>query len=253
VVHFLLQFLLALHAPAAPVVRVPVLMYHYVREVDRTKDPLGYGLSVSSGALDAQLGYIQSHGYHTVTAADVLSGHVPSKPVWLVFDDGYQDFYDAAQPLLAKHHCRATVAVITGWSLNDTAKRGYRSIPELRRLRAQGDEIASHSVDHRDLTMLSDPELAAETAASRDAIVRVFGAAPVTFVYPAGRYDQRVIAAVRRAGYLLGFTTRPGVAGLRLAAGADLALPRIRVDNRLSLVLFGKLLDAAARSQVRHA
>ena len=46
------------------------------------------------------------------------------------------------------------------------------------------------------------------------------------FCYPAGRYDARVEAAVRRAGFEGATTTQPGIASPR---DDPYALPRVRV------------------------
>ena len=48
------------------------------------------------------------------------------------------------------------------------------------------------------------------------------------FCYPSGRYDGRVEAAVRAAGYLAATTTQPGSA---TPAEDRFGLPRVRVDG----------------------
>ena len=59
------------------------------------------------------------------------------------------------------------------------------------------------------------------------------------FCYPAGRYDARVIAAVRAAGYLGATTTRHGLA----QPSALFELARIRVDGGDGAAAFaGKLV-----------
>jgi hypothetical protein len=52
---------------------------------------------------------------------------------------------------------------------------------------------------------------------------------PASFLcYPAGRYDARVQAAARAAGYLAATTVEPGIA----SPSADpFALPRIRING----------------------
>lgn len=58
---------------------VPILMYHYIREVDSTSDPVGYGLSVTPEVFAEQLDALGRAGYHTITAQDFLSGNYPEK------------------------------------------------------------------------------------------------------------------------------------------------------------------------------
>jgi len=69
-----------------------------------------------------------------------------------------------------------------------------------------GMGIGVHSATHRALPTLSDLELRAELVQSRDIIARHVGVTPQFFAYPYGRWDDRVRAAVRGAGYRAAFT-----------------------------------------------
>ena len=120
-----------------------------------------------------------------------------------------------------------------GWPgvLNLTVKnlrvRGGLSERQVRRLIAAGWELDAHTITHPDLTGLDDRQLAREVAGSRRALRHRFGV-PVDFLcYPSGRYDARVIAAVRRAGFLGATTTRDGLA----RPGEPYALRRVRVNR----------------------
>ena len=76
-------------------------------------------------------------------------------------------------------------------------------------------------------TMLSDAQLRLEVAGSRRELRRRFGAGVAEFFcYPAGRYDDRVLAAVRAAGYRGATTVDPGLG----AGNEPFALKRVRVN-----------------------
>ena len=92
---------------------------------------------------------------------------------------------------------------------------------------ADGWEVDSHTIDHPDLTTVSDARLAYELVASRHAIARRFGVDPEFFCYPYGRYDARVEAAVARAGHRAATTEDEGYA----TATKPFALPRVRVED----------------------
>lgn len=85
------------------------------------------------------------------------------------------------------------------------------SIAQAVDLHRRGHEIGSHTITHPILTTLDDPELAHETAGSRNILSSWIGAAPLGFCYPNGDHDERVIAAVRRAGYAYACTTSQGI------------------------------------------
>jgi peptidoglycan/xylan/chitin deacetylase (PgdA/CDA1 family) len=82
----------------------------------------------------------------------------------------------------------------------------------VRRLLADGWELASHTLTHPDLPSLDARALTHEVSHSRAVLRAMFGTPVDFFCYPAGRYDARVIRAVRRAGYLGATTTLEGLA-----------------------------------------
>lgn len=79
-----------------------IVMYHYVRDLARTRYPAIKGRDLSS--FRRQLDYIARH--HTVvTAEQVISATkegepLPDNAAWLTFDDGYSDHYSVVFPLL---------------------------------------------------------------------------------------------------------------------------------------------------------
>jgi len=79
-------------------------------------------------------------------------------------------------------------------------------------LRANGlVEIGSHTVSHPNLRLLDDESLDRELGESLEAIRARTQEREVMLAYPNARYDARVAAAARRAGYAAGFTMDPGL------------------------------------------
>ena len=103
----------------------------------------------------------------------------------------------------------------------------------LSELVAAGWEIGSHSCTHRLLSDLSDAELAAELAESREAVAARIGSCR-GISYPWGELNDRVVAAARRAGYVHG----SGLAG-RFVRGDAMRVPRVAVDRNDSAARFG--------------
>jgi peptidoglycan/xylan/chitin deacetylase (PgdA/CDA1 family) len=97
----------------------------------------------------------------------------------------------------------------------------------MRKFVAAGWELDSHSLTHPDLTALGSTALRHEVAGSRRRIRRIFGVPAHFFCYPAGRFNDRVIAAVRAAGYFGATTTVYGLA----KPSSPYMLRRIRVNG----------------------
>jgi peptidoglycan/xylan/chitin deacetylase (PgdA/CDA1 family) len=113
------------------------------------------------------------------------------------FDDGRGQA--AVRALLARHHVQATFFINTGY----VGTPDYFTWSQLHALAADGNEIAGHTLTHRDLASLSAPEQLREICGDRVALVD-HGFKPVDFAYPFGSYTPAVERAVQRCGYSFG-------------------------------------------------
>lgn len=100
---------------------------------------------------------------------------------------------------------------------------GPMTIEQIGELAGRGHEIGAHSVTHPILTEISDASLRMEMAQPRARLQAWTGQHVQGFCYPNGAYDERVIAAVREAGYQYGCTVSRGIA---TRSGDRMALPR---------------------------
>lgn len=76
---------------------------------------------------------------------------------------------------------------------------------EIRRLREQGVEIGSHTVNHPVLSRIeSRAEIKEEITVSRQVIGENLGFLPLTLSYPNGSYNEEVKELTAEAGYKLG-------------------------------------------------
>jgi peptidoglycan/xylan/chitin deacetylase (PgdA/CDA1 family) len=218
---------------------VPILMYHVIAD-----PPPGApypDLFVRPSDFARQMRWLAHNGYEAVTLRAVWEhwhrgARLPKRPIVLSFDDGYRSVAHAALPAMRE----------LGWPgvLNLTVKnlqvRGGLSARQVRRLIAAGWEIGAHTLTHPDLTSIGDRQLEREVAGSRRELRRRFDVPVDFFCYPAGRYDARVIAAVRRAGYLGATTTLDGLA----TPSEPYELRRVRVSRGDAIARFATKLGA---------
>ena len=219
--------LLAL-APASCAAReaVPILMYHAIRTAPPGADHPR--LWVRPREFAAQVRALREAGYTGITlqrAWDAWHGRarLPRRPIVFSFDDGYASQVRIALPVLR----RAGWAGVLNLTLSHLDDLGGPAA--VRRLIDGGWEIDAHTRTHADLTVLSDERLRDEVAAAREEIRGRFGVPASFFCYPAGRYDARVVAAVRAAGFQAAMTVKMGLA----TAAAPYLLKRVQVDSGL--------------------
>ena len=213
-------------------------MYHYVRIVANPgKDPLGYGLSVNPDYFEQQIKYLNDQGYQSITPDDLYQAMLgklalPEKPVLLTFDDGYEDFYTTAFPILKKYNFKATNFVITGY-ISESDNR-YLTWDQIKELDQSGlVTIASHTVRHKNVATGSEawPEIH-----DSKIVLEKFLSHPVTaFAYPGGSFNQTAIKLVQQAGYELAFTTHFGIWH---NLGDRLTTTRVRAGNNLTMDQF---------------
>jgi peptidoglycan/xylan/chitin deacetylase (PgdA/CDA1 family) len=221
---------------------VPILMYHVVANpVPGAPYPELY---VPRGEFAGQVAWLAGHDYKAVTLGRVFDywrggAPLPRRPIVFSFDDGYRSQYANALPILRRERWPGVLNlevrnIREPWGLSPRA---------VRALLAAGWELDSHSITHPDLTTLDSARLWQEVAGSREILRRLFRVPVAFFCYPSGRYDGRVVAAVRAAGYLGATTTRYGLA----APGEPFTLRRIRVDGTDVVLRFATKLNALAR------
>lgn len=72
----------------------------------------------------------------------------------------------------------------------------------INKLSDMGFQIGSHTLTHPHLTKLNDKELKSELEDSKKAIEFITKKECVILAYPYGEFDERVVNAVKKAGYL---------------------------------------------------
>jgi peptidoglycan/xylan/chitin deacetylase (PgdA/CDA1 family) len=92
---------------------------------------------------------------------------------------------------------------------SDLAARLYLAPEDWASLVGLGMRVGAHSVRHPRLTQVEPTSLRAEVAASVHAIAAL--GLPVSFAYPDGAFDDRVVSEVQRAGVSSAVTCEPGI------------------------------------------
>jgi peptidoglycan/xylan/chitin deacetylase (PgdA/CDA1 family) len=212
----------------------PILLYHHV--FDKTPPALYY---ISIEDFTAEMNLLHSWGYTTIPISLLVQAitegaSLPQRPVVITFDDGDEDVYTNAFPIMQQMDFRGVLYLVN----NYIGAKDYLTIPEIIQLAAAGWEVGDHSLTHPHL--LSNPDqLHDEAVLSRSDLQATLGLPIETFAYPFGEADENIMAKISRYGYKaavgLGPSTEQGPSNL-------FYLNRIVLDYTIDINKFTSLM-----------
>ena len=224
-------------------VNVPILMYHYVSLPPEDADVYRVDLSVTPNNFLAQMQYLADNGHtpidlYTLSRAITNNEPLPAKAVVLTFDDGYLDNYENAYPILQAFGFVGTFFIPTEFI--DNGRSGYMNWAMIEEMAAAGHRFEPHSRTHSDLRGREADFLIWEMLGPQQTLAAHLGYTPRYFSYPAGRYDDAVLAILPKLDYW-GATTTAG--GYTLGFDNRYEWPRLRVRNNTPLAEFADLVN----------
>ncbi|MEN4070369.1 MAG: polysaccharide deacetylase family protein [Methanobacterium sp.] len=121
--------------------------------------------------------------------------------VAIFFDDGWQNQYDVALPILLRHDFKASFAIITDYIGTGEGVWEYMSHKEIKELAEHGMDITAHTKTHPDLTKLTDEQMREEIFGSKEYLTNL-GFEVRTFVYPLNAWNDIAVGYVKEAGFV---------------------------------------------------
>ena len=219
---------------------IPILMYHMVDTDVPSRDLLTLHLTVMAPAFEEQITLLRHAGYRALSLDDawaaIRGGTPPARGVVLTFDDGYEDNYSVAFPILKKYGFPGTFFVVT----STIGTRGHMTRAQLAEMARAGMAIESHGQHHIDFSQLSLGAARTELQRSRQIIAGWSGRPVAFFAYPAGRFTPALERLLGDLGYHGAVTEIPGFV---TSASRPFALERVRIDHDDSLASFARKLD----------
>ncbi len=214
----------------APSLRLPILMYHHLSQNPAALDDY----TISPQQLEQDLTALKGAGWTPISLQALIAygegkRDLPSKPVLLVFDDGYRSFLTLAFPLLQAHDVPAVVSVIgqqAEAAQNLGAEPGaFMNWDELRYVAQSGlVALQSHSAGLH--VYHQRPGAARLPCESEDAYRQVLlndiqrmtslcGQAQISlqpaFAYPYGQLDALAQSILEQSGFLVTMTSEEHV------------------------------------------
>lgn len=189
---------------------VPAIVFHHV------SPHVDYYTNTPPEVFERQVGWLaESYDFWTAQAAHTafLRGEDPAGKVIVTFDDGYEDNFEFARPVLDAHGIRATFFALphyagkpNRWNRKANYTARHMGWEQLRRLVADGHEVGSHAVTHRPLDTLDLGSVEEELVSSKRALEERLGVEIGSFSYPYGRACERICALATRH-YRVAFST----------------------------------------------
>lgn len=183
-----------------------ILMYHSIS--NHSTDPF----TVSCDNFRSQLFWLKDQGFEIISLESLVEivkqkDHTKlQQKVVLTFDDGCQDFYGNALPIIQDFHATATVFLVTDllggaslWNENG-ADVPLMTIEELLKIKQAGISLGSHTASHVNIATMKAEDVIQQLNDSKETLIRL-GESFLNFSYPWGQWSYECINLLRDCGY----------------------------------------------------
>lgn len=202
--HWCLSVLFCLSLPTQSAV---ILQYHHVSET------LPAVTSVSANTFTEHLSYLKQHNFNVIPLNELLDAlqqgqSLPDKTVAITFDDGYNNNYEQAAPILEKFNYPYTIFVNP--KLIDEGKSYVMGWDKLRELAKKGALISNHSAQHDYLHRTLPDEttnqwhtrIKQDILSSQQRIKEEIGQDYKYLAYPYGEFNNQLQSLVKELGFI---------------------------------------------------
>ena len=161
-----------------------------------------------------QMAWLSRLGYNVLGLEDFLryrqEHRLPPTPsVVITIDDGYQDNFTLAFPILSRYRFPATIFLVSEklgqdnhWDENSKLTgRPLLSLSQVEQMLKQGIYFGAHTRTHPHLTALREEDVQREIYGSKQDLEKMLNVPIQAFAYPYGDFNAAVRAVVEEAGF----------------------------------------------------
>ena len=194
---------------------IGVICYHSISD-----NPLRYSeYCISNSEFEDDIKYFSENGYTFLKPNEMWYASPDDKNIVITSDDGYDNFYECAFPILKKYNAKAVVFIV-GSKID---KYGYLKSWQIKEMSDSGlVEIGNHTfIMHKrsndvlksyyqNETLINDTIEDVKDCSGK--IYGITGHGTESFSYPYGIYTDRLDKIIRtNLGYTTTFTTEYGI------------------------------------------
>ena len=201
------------------------LLYHELRPI-----PGKYSYAIETGVFEG----------HADLVTQLEKNHAREMSAQFTFDDGHASDFKFALPILNSRDLKARFFITVGWTGN---KPGYMDWEQVRSIHQAGHSIGAHGWSHSLLTHCSKQDLDRELRGSRSLLEDKLGVAITSMSFPGGRYNRRILAVCREAGYTSVYTSIP----MAQRDKSDFIIGRLNICSNTTPSLLERLLQPESK------
>jgi len=201
--------------------RFLILMYHIINKPESVAE---VKYACPPEIFDNHMQQLKLNGFNPVSLEQIeqhllFNKALPEKAVAITLDDGFEDNYIHAFPILAKHNIPATIFLASGFleSTNQwmTQSQGFTirkmlNWDQIREMDKHNISFGAHTISHPKLPELNIDSSTYEISASKNTIEENLGKVCKHFAYPYGLFNSENRNSVKTTGYTLACSTRSG-------------------------------------------
>jgi len=193
-------------------IQIPILVYHNFNPT------IPGSMTLTPARLESQLKWLKDNGFNVIPlqqAVEYLQGKrasLPSKPVVITADDGWQSQYTYLYPLAKKYNMPMTLFIYPG-----TISKGKNAMTwdELKELQKTGlFDIQSHTYSHPNFKQIKrkfseakyEKFVSTELVKSKQILEEQLGVKISYLAWPFGIYNDYLEQQAKNAGYVMAFT-----------------------------------------------
>ena len=202
---------------------IPVIMYH--RVVNDESEGGVHGTYITAKKFDEHMKYLKENNYEPITFKELLKLNYRNrfnngkKYIILTFDDGYEDNYKIAFPILKKYQFNCIIYLVSHLNYNkwdvEVPENPEKEFPlmtwdMIKEMQEYGIEFGGHTMTHQKLAHIPFEQAKEEITKSTEFLEGKLGEKLVCFAYPYGDLNEEVKEFVKETGYSFAVATDSG-------------------------------------------